>query len=214
MMFTNRRTAGEKLAERLAAYEGAEGVIVVALPRGGVDTGRAVADALGAPLDIVVPRKVGAQGNPEYAVGAITETGHAVWNEEERRRADPAYLEKTMEAEKAEAKRRLETYRAGMPPRDLRGKTVILVDDGIATGLTMRAAVETVRSEGPSRVIVAAPVAPPESVEELASLVDEVVVLEKPPLFFAIGAFYADFDQVNDDDVIRLMRSAKSGPAS
>ncbi len=205
-MFIDRDDAGRQLAEKLKKYGGRKDVVVVALPRGGVVLGRVVADALKAPLDIVVPRKIGAPGNEEYAIGALTEAGHAVWNEQERALAGDAYIERTVEAELAEARRRLDLYRSGLPPRDLKDRTVIIVDDGIATGYTIRAAIETVRSEGPARVVAAVPVAPPDSAEAVAKLVDEAVILETPALFWAIGSFYDEFGQVDDDTVIKLMR--------
>src|SRR5512142_1163900 len=130
MPFVDREDAGRRLARRLRRLAGKPDAVIVALPRGGVVLGRVVADALRLPLDIVVPRKIGAPGDPEYAIGAVTEEGDAVWNEAERRVADASYLEKTLAAERAEARRRLATYRAGLPPRALRGRTVIVVDDG------------------------------------------------------------------------------------
>ncbi|MDD5251283.1 MAG: phosphoribosyltransferase [Patescibacteria group bacterium] len=205
-MFADREDAGRRLAEKLDAYRGRNDVTVVALPRGGVVLGRIVADALNAPLDIVVPRKIGAPGNEEYAVGAVTESGHVVWNEAERARLDDDYAERTVAEERAEAQRRLDIYRAGRPPRDWHDRTVIVVDDGIATGYTMRAAIETVRSMKPRRVIVAVPVAPADSIETLRGLGDEIVVLETPTLFFAIGAHYSLFNQVDDETVVALMR--------
>lgn len=207
MLFRNREDAGRKLAEALEKFAGRPDVVVVALPRGGVVLGRMVADALAAPLDIVVTRKIGAEGNEEYAIGALTEAGHAVWNVMERDNANPAYLERVIGRERAEAQRRLALYRGRLPPRDLKGKTVIVVDDGIATGYTLRAALATVKSEHPARVVVAVPVATPDAAAGLGREADEVIVLSRPELFFAIGAFYADFSQVDDDTVIDLLRS-------
>ncbi len=212
MPFKDREDAGRRLAEKLRQYAGRKGVVVVALPRGGVVLGRIVADALKAPLDIVVPRKIGAPGNEEYAIGALTESGHAVWNEQERAAAGEAYVGKAVEKQLAEARRRLDLYRAGLPPRDLAGRTVIIVDDGIATGYTNRAAIATVRSEKPARVIAAVPVSPPDSAAVVERLVDEAVILEKPALFWAIGSFYDEFGQVDDETVIKLMRSGAKRP--
>ena len=214
MVFRDRADAGRRLAEALRKYGGRRDVTVVALPRGGVVLGRIVADALGAPLDIVVPRKIGSPGNEEYAIGAITESGHAVWNEAERALADESYIERTVSAEQAEARRRIDTYRAGLPPRDLKGRTVVVVDDGIATGYTMRAAVETVKSEGPAKVVAAVPVAPPDSAKEIGGLVDESVVLSKPSPFWAIGAFYEEFGQVEDGEVVRLLEPERNKATS
>jgi len=209
MIFADRLEAGEKLAAALQKYAGRKDTAVVALPRGGVVPGRIVADALGAPLDIVVPRKIGAPSNEEYAIGAVTEEGHVVWNEVERAMFDTAKLDVIVKKEVAEAARRLGKFRAGLPPRDLRGKTVIIVDDGVATGFTMLAAVATVRSMRPRKIVVAVPVGPPDSIARIGSAVDEVVVLEQPVIFGAIGSFYEEFDQVDDSIVIRLLQTRK-----
>lgn len=207
MRFLDREDGGRRLAKALEAYGGRKDVVVVALPRGGVVLGRVVADALGAPLDLVVPRKLGAPGHEEYAIGALTESGEPVWNEAERPRFDPADLDAAVEKERAEAKRRLATYRAGLPPRDLAGKTVIVVDDGIATGYTMRAALRSVRAERPAKLIAAVPVGPPDIEAALAGEADETVALTTPLEFFAIGNFYDEFAQVDDETVVRLMRA-------
>jgi predicted phosphoribosyltransferase len=209
MSFVDREDAGRRLAEALSSYRRIKNVVVVALPRGGVVLGRVVADFLGAPLDLVVPRKIGASGNEEYAIGAITEEGDAVWNEAERALADTDYLRREVQKQQAEARRRLGLYRAGMPLRDLKDKTVIIVDDGIATGYTMRAAVNTVKAAGAARIVVAVPVSPPDSVGVLRTTVDKVVVLETPRLFLAIGAFYDQFGQVDDETVTALMKPNK-----
>lgn len=208
MRFRDRQDAGERLARTLGEYRDVEGTVVVALPRGGVVLGRLVADAIGAPLDLVVPRKIGAEENEEYAIGAVTESGHIVWNEQERGKARKGYLEQVIEAEKHEAQRRLSLYREGLPERDFSGKTVIVVDDGMATGLTMRAAVATVRAGSPERIIVALPVASPDSSARLREEVDGLVILHETTFFMAVGQFYDVFDQVEDEAVIELMRSA------
>lgn len=210
-MFADRHEAGEQLVRALKEYRGKNNVIVVALPRGGVAIGRVVADALQAPLDIVVPRKIGFPGHEEYAIGAITETGEAVWNELERARVNEEYIQEAMQQEQAEAKRRLNTYRPGRPARDVRGKIVILVDDGIATGYTMRAAIKTLRAEAPAKIVVAVPLSPLETVEELRGEADEIIVLQQPAKFFAIGAHYQEFDQVDDERVMALMTQEKRG---
>lgn len=207
MRFQNREDAGRKLAKALEAYAGRKDVVVVALPRGGVVLGRIIADALGAPLDLVVPRKLGAPGHEEYAIGALTESGEAVWNEAEHGRFDHVALDAVVEAERAEAKRRIEKYRAGMPARDLAGKTVIVVDDGIATGFTMRAALRTVRTEDPAAVVAAVPVAPADFKAALSNEADETVILSTPLVFVAIGNFYDEFTPVNDEQVVALMNS-------
>lgn len=206
MPFTDREDAGRRLAKPLRRFARDAGAVVIALPRGGVVTGRAVADALRLPLDIVVPRKIGAPADPEYAIGAVTEEGDAVWNEHERREAGPSYIESALAKERAEARRRLDTYRAGMPPRTMKGKTVLLVDDGVATGHTMRAAIATVRRGGAARIVVAVPVCPPDSLALLEGEADEVIALETPAAFGSIGAFYDVFSQTDDATVIRLLR--------
>lgn len=206
MRFKDRKEAGGKLAAALARYSGATDAVVAALPRGGAVLGRVAADALALPLDLVVPRKLGAPGNPEYAIGALAEHGEAVWNEGERRIYDEGVLERLVAQEREESLRRLRTYRGALPPRDLSGKTVILVDDGVATGYTMRAAIRTARREGAARVVVAVPVAAPDAVELLKDEADEVIVLTAPEAFFAIGDFYDEFPQVSDEEVLRLMR--------
>lgn len=206
MLFKDREDAGRRLASRLAAFKGDPEAVVAALPRGGVVTGRVIADALGLPLDLVVPRKIGAEGDREYAIGAVTEEGDVVWNEHERRAADRGYLSAEVEAQKKEAARRLATYRAGLAERSFEMKKVLLVDDGAATGLTMRAALATVRRARPAMVVIALPVCPPDTAETLAREADEVVILDSPEPFTAIGASYGDFPQVEDAEVLRLMR--------
>ncbi|HTM67786.1 MAG TPA: phosphoribosyltransferase family protein [Candidatus Binatia bacterium] len=206
MPFEDRADAAGRLAGRLMKFKGDPGAMVAALPRGGVVIGRIVADALGLPLDLVVPRKIGAQGDPEYAIGAVTEEGDAVWNEKERGKADPAYLDDELERQRTEARRRLGTYRAGLPERSFEGKKVLLVDDGAATGLTMRAALATVRRGKAALVVVALPVCPPDTAKELAADADDVIVLEEPAFFMSIGGFYEEFPQVEDDEVLMAMK--------
>jgi putative phosphoribosyl transferase len=206
MMFVDREEAGRQLVQRLKSYRGAKDTIILALPRGGVVTGCIVARALGLPIDVLVTRKIGAPGNEEYAIGAISETGVCVWNEKERSQTDQAYLEATVAREKLEAQRRLEVYRRGFPPRKLKGKTVLLVDDGIATGLTMRAAIATVRAEKAKRVIVAVPVAPAEILADIANEVDDLVALQTPAGFLSVGQNYRYFQQVEDQTVIDLLQ--------
>lgn len=207
-MFRNREEAGKRLAEALRAYKNAPNAIVLALPRGGVVVGYEVARALGLPLDIVVPRKIGAPGNPEYAIGAITETGNAIMNEREVRQVDQEWLARTMEEEKQEAQRRLTTYRKGPPP-NVAAKTVIVVDDGIATGYTMRAAVASVKARKPAKVIVAVPHGAADSIEQIRREVNEVVVLNIPPMYWAVGAQYEEFPQTSDEEVIELLKNVK-----
>lgn len=207
-MFKNRQEAGKKLAQALTKYRKARETIVLALPRGGVVVGYEVARALELPLDIVVPRKIGAPVNPEYAIGAITETGEAIFNEQEVKHVDPAWLKRIMEEEQKEAQRRLAVYHGGAQGPALQGKTVILVDDGIATGYTMRAAVASVKARHPKRIVVAAPNGAPDSIAQSKKEVDEVVALEIPDIYFAVGAQYEEFAQTSDEEVIDLLVKA------
>ena len=205
-MFKDRSDAGRQLAEKLAPYRGKHAV-VLALPRGGVVTGFEIARALALPLDIIAVRKVGAPDNPEYAIGAVGADGTAILNDAEAAMIDKAWLAGEIAAQKKEARRRGRVYRAGRKPLGIAGKTAIIVDDGIATGLTMRVAVRSAKAEKAEKVVVAVPVAPPESVHALSEEgADEVVVLEPPEEFLgAVGAHYIRFEQIEDDEVIRLM---------
>ncbi len=207
-IFRDRIDAAKQLSQALLTYKDAKDTIVVALPRGGVVLGRVIADVLRLPLDIVVPRKIGHPGNEEYAIGAITVTGDTIWNEDERLDVDPEVLKKSIEKEHQEAKRRLALYRSGSDERDFNGKTILVVDDGIATGLTMFAAVKTVKTLGASHIIVAIPGGPQDTVDNLKknTNIDAVMVLETPRVFFAVGQLYQKFGQVEDDEVIKLMK--------
>lgn len=204
-MFFDRTEAGKKLAQVLPEYKNATDTIVLALPRGGVVVGFEVARALNLPLDIVVPRKIGALGNPEYAIGAITETGEAILNEKEVENIDPVWLKCALEEERKEALRRLAVYRVG-PPAELQGKTVILVDDGIATGYTMRAAVASVKARRAAKIVVAVPHGAADSIVQLRQLVDKVVCLQTPLMYYAVGAHYEEFPQTSDEEVIELIK--------
>ena len=205
-MFDDRNDAGRQLGAKLAEYRG-KNAIVLALPRGGVVTGFEVARALSLPLDIIAVRKIGHPSSPEYAVGAVDENGTTILNEAEAAMIDTRWLAEETERQREEAKRRSALYRGGKKPVNFSGKTAIIVDDGIATGLTMRLAVRFARTQHPSRVIVAVPVAPPEAVSDLkAEGADEVIVLEPPEEFLsAVGAHYVHFDQVEDGEVVRLL---------
>jgi predicted phosphoribosyltransferase len=205
-MFRDRREAGERLAALLRANDVAADV-VLAVPRGGLPVGRAVADALGVPLDVVVARKVGAPGNPELAVGAVAADG-TVWLNESLVAdlgLDDAYVEGAVERERTVAEGKLARYRQGRPPLALEGKHVIVVDDGVATGATTTACLRQVRTGGPARVVLAVPVAPPGTVERLRSEADEVLAVETPPSFSAVGQFYERFDQVSDEEAASLL---------
>jgi len=207
-MFKDRSDAGRQLAEKLAPYRGKDAV-VLALPRGGVVTGFEIARALALPLDIIAVRKVGAPDNPEYAIGAVDADGTTIINDAEAAVVNRTWLAGEIQTEKKEARRRARVYRAGKKPLGIAGKTALIVDDGIATGLTMRLAVRAAKAKKAKRIIVAVPVAPPEAVRALKDEgADEVVVLEPPERFLgAVGAHYIRFEQVEDAEVIRLLRS-------
>lgn len=208
MTFYDRADAAKKLLAPLAKYKGKQDTVVVALPRGGVVLGRIIADAFDLPLDIVVPRKIGHPNNEEYAIGAITEIGDAIWNEDERATADQAVLARSIERQQKEAQRRLDVYRKGRGVRNFKNKIILLVDDGVATGLTIRAAIKTLKSLGATHIIVALPGGPQDTIAKLKkdSDVDEVVALEIPEIFYAVGQLYQEFNQVEDEEVIKLMQ--------
>lgn len=201
MYFTDRRDAGRQLAERLGKRTDA---VVVGLPRGGVPVAAEVAKVLGAPLDICLVRKLGVPQQPELGMGAIGEGGTRVVNETVRRsaRVTDDQLAAVERAERVELTRRVERYRDGRPPVDLRGRTAIVVDDGIATGFTAKAACQIVRQRGAARVVLAVPVAPADWRYRLGADADELVSVHEPELFFAIGEFYADFEQTTDAEVL------------
>lgn len=205
-MFRDRVDAGRRLAELLAPYA-QEDPVVLALPRGGVPVGREVAAALGAPLDVILVRKLGVPDQPELGMGAIGEDGVRVLNETVLRAAAvPADAVAAVEArERAELERRARRYRGDRPPVPVAGRTVVVVDDGLATGSTARAAIEVARAHGARRVVLAVPVAPPESVAGMRDVADDVVVAETPAQMWAIGAWYEDFSQTSDDEVVRLL---------
>jgi predicted phosphoribosyltransferase len=199
-MFRDRTDAGEQLAELVAEHD-VDADVVLAVPRGGLPVGRAVADALDVPLDIVSARKIGAPGNPELAVGAVASDGTVWLNTSllEDLGVGEAYLDEQTEIEREAAEGKVERYRAGRDPLDLRGETVLVVDDGIATGATITACVRQVKSAGAARVVVAVPVASPSAAERLLGEADEVISVETPPHFGAVGQFYESFEQVDDE---------------
>lgn len=205
-MFADRTDAGRRLAQALNFYKGRP-VAVYALPRGGVVLGVEVARELEAPLDLIVVRKIGHPQSPEYAIGAVTEDGDIVLNPEEAEVLDPDWLTATVKAELQEAHRRRDLFLQGRPRVRPSGKIAILVDDGLATGLTMEAAIRQLRKGHPDRVIVAVPVAAQETADRLRPKVDAMVILYIPPMLGAVGAFYSDFTQVSDEDVVTLMNS-------
>ena len=210
MIFRNRRDGGRVLAKSLHRYAGREDLLVLALPRGGVPVGYEVAEALGAPLDVFLVRKLGFPGYPEVAMGAIASGGVRVLDLPLIRRTGvpPSDVERVTRDEERELERRERSYRHGRPALDAAGRIVLLVDDGLATGASMKAAIEALRKLGPRRVVVAVPVAPETTCRELRSLADEVVCVATPEAFHAVGQFYEDFDQTSDEEVRTLLESA------
>jgi predicted phosphoribosyltransferase len=207
MRFADRREAGQRLAIALEHLRERR-PHVLAAPRGGVVVGGEVARALDAPLDAVVARKLRAPGNPELAIGAVAE-GSGVYLDE-RSGVSPEYIEREVAAQRLEIARRVQVYRQGRPLPDLRGRTVIVVDDGIATGATVIAALRAIREHAPAHMVVAVPVAPPESIARLAREADEVVCLAAPGAFYAVGQFYDSFAQVNDDEVNTVLATYRA----
>ncbi|MFA5306996.1 MAG: phosphoribosyltransferase family protein [Candidatus Babeliales bacterium] len=205
--FKDREEAGRKLAHLLKPYKNRQDTIILGLARGGVVTAVALASELKLSCDVEVVRKIGAPDNEELAIGAITEHGIQVFNEVLIKQVGIAssYIDTTIVREREECVRREKLYRAHKPAIDIVGKTIILVDDGIATGLTMEAAIKDVRKRGAHKVVVAVPVMPADVVASMKKLCDELVYLIAPEHFFAIGAFYTDFTQVNHDKVIKLL---------
>jgi len=208
MRFRDRADAGEQLAQALKKYQRQDGV-VYALPRGGVVLGAIVARALDMPLDLLIPRKIGHPLQPEYAICAIVENGEMACNQQEVARVDPQWFRQEVEAERHEARRRRELYLGGREPEPVKGKTAIIVDDGIATGLTMEVAIRDAKRRKPAHLVVAVPVAPPDTVEQLSREVDDFVVLDRSRHYLgAVGAYYDYFNQTTDDEVIELLQSA------
>jgi predicted phosphoribosyltransferase len=210
--FADRVEAGRALGESLAGYAGRVDVIVLALPRGGVPVGREVARALGAPLDVLIVRKLGLPGQEELAMGALASGGTRVLNEElvQQLGIEEAVIDRVAAREAVELQRREQLYRGGRPPPDVAGRIAVLVDDGLATGSTMLAAVRALRSGGPTRIVVAVPTAPPQTCAALERVADEVVCLMQPYPFYAVGLSYEDFSEVVDADVRRLLDEARA----
>ena len=209
MRFRDRREAGRRLADRLAPLR-SDRPVVVALPRGGVAVAAEVASALQAPLDVLVVRKLGHPGEPELGVGAIAEGGVSVVNRELMAHLgiSAVALEQVAEVERTELERRVDRYRGGHPRVPVAGRTVVLVDDGLATGFTARAAIDGLRRAGAGTVWLAVPVAPADTLAELRSIADAVVCLQTPDRFRAIGEWYDDFSQVSDAEVTGLLATA------
>ncbi|RJL22726.1 phosphoribosyltransferase [Bailinhaonella thermotolerans] len=215
MMFRDRAEAGRLLGEALARMEWAD-PLVLGLARGGVPIAREIARVLGAPFDVAVARKIGAPGQPEFGVGAVTAEGPPVYDGRslDALDLDETDLAKTCSRERAEARRRVEVYRAGRAEEPVRGRDVILSDDGLATGVTARAALGALRPLGPSRLVFAAPVCSIEGAAALAGDADEVVCLDRPADFLAVGRWYEDFAQLTDDDVLAFLRERDTAAGS
>jgi predicted phosphoribosyltransferase len=212
-LFQDRREAGRVLAGLLDMYRDRSDVIVLGLPRGGVPVAYELAVALDAPLDVFLVRKLGVPGSEELAMGAIASGGVIVLNEDVVRdlAISPGTIQRVAQREGQELRRREESSREGRSPPDVAGKTVIVVDDGLATGASMRAAIHALRRLHPARIVVAVPVAPESTCQDLATMVDEVVCATAPSLFMAVGLSYGDFTQTTDEEVRDLLRAA-SGP--
>jgi putative phosphoribosyl transferase len=206
--FEDRVEAGRVLARALEDL-GGQDVVVLAIPRGGVEIGAEISRAHGWPLDVVIPRKIGAPGNPELGLGAVA-PGVQVLDERMLRTlgVSPEYLDREIAEQEEEIRRRAEAYRRSRPPVDLEGRVAVVVDDGVATGGTAAAALRWARTQGAARVILAVPVAPAEAVRRLAEECDEVVCLDTPEPFMAVGQWYRSFPQTSDDMVIALLDEA------
>ncbi len=215
MLFKDRAQAGQVLASKLERFAHRSDVMVLALPRGGVPVAYEVARPLGAPLDVFLVRKLGVPGHEELAMGAIASGGVRVLNLRvvQSLRITEAELEAAAAAERRELERRERDYRDGRPPQDVQGRVVILVDDGLATGSTMRAAVAALQRQGPRSIVVAVPVAAITTCDELREEVDEIVCAVTPEHFYAVGLWYANFSQTSDDEVRDLLtRAAREQP--
>ena len=206
--YVNRRQAGQRLSESLAAYQD-QHPLILGIPRGGVVVADTIARTLDTDLDIVLTRKLGAPGNPELAIGAVSENGRVIMQAEIAAKvgADEDYVEREKQRQLEEIRARRERYRGVLAKALLQGRTVILVDDGIATGATMQASIWAAREEQPREVIVAVPVAPGDAVKRLEGEADRVVCPYIPPYFYAIGQFYVDFEQVGDQEVMEILQA-------
>lgn len=207
MQFKDRRDAGKQLVPLLSSYKGRKDTIVLGLARGGVVTAYEVAVGLRLPLNVVVVRKIGAPGNEELAIGAIAEHGEGIFNDHLLKAfgISSSDLKKEVDRQRKILNDRLALYRGKKSAPELKGKTVILVDDGIATGASMRVAIRSVRDAGAKKIVLAVPVAAPDSLRKISQEVDEVVCPLSPPFFEAVGEFYRVFDQTSDEEVVRLL---------
>lgn len=207
MLFKDRKEAGQKLAIALSAYKDAEKTLVLGLPRGGVVVAYEAARVLHLPLDVIVPRKIGAPHNPELAIGALV--NDVVFLDKEIIASlggvSQSHIDQTVAAEKKEAERRLALFRKDKPAPNFKGLTLILIDDGIATGSTMRASIAALKKSGAAKIVAAVPVGPSDTIAELKNEVDEIVCLFTPASFYAVGQFYDIFPQTTDEEVTRIL---------
>ena len=215
MIFLDRTDAGQQLAKPLdflRAHAAQNNVIVLGIPRGGVVVGYEIARAFGAPLDVWFSHKIGAPGNPEFAIGSVSVTGDIELDPAavSALRVSPEYITAEAERQRLAMVQRMKESRGDLPPLDLENKVIVLVDDGLATGSTALAALKSLRQLRPLLLILAVPVAPPETVERLRDFADKIIVLDTPPGFAAVGQFYDEFGQTSDEEVIELLRKARA----
>jgi len=207
MPFKDREQAGRQLAEQLQKYKGKD-TIILAIPRGGLVIGFALAKALGAPLDIIVTKKIGYPGDPEYAIGAVGPNKAVIVNEDAAKDVPKDYIDEQVKEISAAINEKYSKYKGKVEIPNLKDKIVILTDDGVATGSTIKVSIELIKQQQPKKIVVAIPVGPPETIHEIAQQVDEIICLEQPAEFFAIGAFYDVFPQVEDEEAITYLKEA------
>lgn len=207
-MFKDRQEAGERLANELLEYKGKKNTLVLGIPRGGVIVAHEAAKILGLPLDVIVIKKIGYPGNEELALGAAG-LNTSYLNKDLVNTVSPEYIKEQVKIKQAEVSKRYKLFRGKKRMYTVKGKTVIIIDDGIATGATIKMAVELVRKGKPKKVVIAAPVAPPDTVKELEGIADKVVCLETPSFFMAIGQFYNNFEQVENNEVKALLKKSR-----
>jgi len=211
VQFQNRSEAAKKLAVLLKKYK-VGSAVVLGIPRGGAITAKVIAKELSLPFGLIIVRKIGHPQIPEYAIAAISESGTLVENKEETQNIDPVWLKEETERQLSEALRRRNTYWGKQNSLNLKGKTVIIIDDGLATGLTMAAAVQEVRNQKPKKIVVAVPVCPADTAEKLKKIADEFVALDTPEIFEgAVGAYYKEFPQVGDEEIVAITTIKKQG---